>query len=363
MAEEREPFLSEDDEARQTLRTRLTDLLHDEVAAMNLDNFIVRAKRKTVEPFQHRDRWSDLTEEDRHQLAEHVAGLPSAQKPEHITAKQFDSLVLSAQLALLSEDASFAKLADRIRLIAGELAERANIPTVAARIDLIEEIQTDTFWEGVNVVLLDDVRLKLRTLVQLIEPKSRKPLYTDFEDVIGPATKAPLTNSAVGTDLGRFRAKTRRFLENHRDHIAVRKLHRNEHLTPTDLDELEKIMRSEGVGDDNAFNHVRSDLGGLGRFVRSLIGLDREAAKAAFSTLLAGSSLSASQIDFIELLIDELTRSGVVEANRLYEPPFTDTNPLGLDGLFEDEDAEKVVQILNDIELRTVPPEQQEALG
>lgn len=101
----------------------------------------------------------------------------------------------------------------------------------------------------------------------------------------------------------------------------------------------------------------------MGRFVRSLIGLDREAAKAAFSTLLAGSSLSASQIDFIELLIDELTRSGVVEANRLYEPPFTDTNPLGLDGLFEDEDAEKVVQILNDIELRTVPPEQQEALG
>lgn len=361
VAEEGERFLNEEDEARQTLKTQLADLLHDEVAAMNLDNFIVRARRKTVEPFQDRERWSDLSQEDRHQLAEHVAGLPSAQKPEHITAKQFDSLILSAQLALLSGEASFAKLADRIRLIAGELAERSNIPTVAARIDLIEEIQTDTFWEGVNVVLLEDVRLKLRALVQLIEPKSRKPVYTDFEDEIGPATEAKLTNSAVGTDLVRFRAKTRRFLEDHRDHIAVRKLHRNEHLTPTDLDELEKIMRSEGVGDDDAFNRVRSDLGGLGRFVRSLIGLDREAAKEAFSTMLAGSSLSASQIDFIELLIEELTRSGVVEAGRLYEPPFTDTSPLGIDGLFEDADAEKVVSILGEIERRTLPTEPQEA--
>ncbi|XBQ17733.1 MAG: type I restriction-modification enzyme R subunit C-terminal domain-containing protein [Oceanicaulis sp.] len=71
--------------------------------------------------------------------------------------------------------------------------------------------------------------------------------------------------------------------------------------------------------------------------------------------------MSASQIDFIELLIEELTRSGVVEAGRLYEPPFTDTSPLGIDGLFEDADAEKVVSILGEIERRALPTEPQEA--
>jgi len=355
MSEAGAPYVSEQDEAYLKLKSRLTDILHGEVAAMNLDNFIVRAKRRMVEPFQDRGRWDELSQEDKHQLTEHVAGLPAALAPEHIAAKQFDSLILSAQLALLSGHADFATLAENIRLIAGELAERANIPTVAARIELIEEIQTDSFWAGVNVVLLEDVRLKLRALVQLIEPKSRKPVFTDFEDEIGPATVTTLADSTVGTDLGRFRAKTRRFLDKHRDHIAVRKLHRNEHLTPTDLEELEKIMRSEGVGDDAAFDRIQSEIGGLGRFVRSLIGLDREAAKAAFSQLLAGSSLSATQIDFIELLIDELTRAGVVDAGRLYEAPFTNTNPLGLDGLFGNDEAAEVVSILRDINRRAHP--------
>ncbi|MCC5995847.1 MAG: DEAD/DEAH box helicase family protein [Oceanicaulis sp.] len=361
VAEDGEPFLSEKDEGRNSLKKQLTDLLHDEVAAMNLDNFIVRARRKIVEPFQSRERWSDLSHEDRHQLIEHVAGLPSAQQPEHITAKQFDSLVLSAQLALLSNDASFARLADRIRLIAGELAERTNIPTVAARIELIEDIQTDSFWEGVNILLLEDVRLKLRALVQLIEPKSRKPVYTDFEDEIGPAKETALSDSSVGTDLGRFRMKTRRFLDSHRDHIAVRKLYRNERLTPTDLDELEKIMRSNGVGDDATFEKVQSGFGGLGRFIRSLVGLDREAAKQAFSSLLNGAPMTSNQIDFIELIIDELSRSGLVAPERLYEPPFTDANPLGVGGIFSDPDAQQVVHILREIEARTLPARPEEA--
>jgi len=38
-----------------------------------------------------------------------------------------------------------------------------------------------------------------------------------------------------------------------------------------------------------------------------LVGLDREAAKKAFAVFLNGSTLSASQIEFINLIIDHLT--------------------------------------------------------
>jgi type I restriction enzyme R subunit len=37
----------------------------------------------------------------------------------------------------------------------------------------------------------------------------------------------------------------------------------------------------------------------MGLFVRSLVGLDREAAKQAFAGFVAGSTLTANQIEFV----------------------------------------------------------------
>ena len=44
--------------------------------------------------------------------------------------------------------------------------------------------------------------------------------------------------------------------------------------------------------------------------------------------------------------MDALARTGVVEPGLLYEPPFTNLHYGGLDGLFPDAQAERIVQIL-----------------
>lgn len=54
---------------------------------------------------------------------------------------------------------------------------------------------------------------------------------------------------------------------------------------------------------------MRSD-GGLGRFVRSLVGLDQAAAKQAFAGFLDGKVLTADQLEFIDLIVDHLTARG-----------------------------------------------------
>ena len=66
---------------------------------------------------------------------------------------------------------------------------------------------------------------------------------------------------------------------------------------------------------------------GLGLFVRSLVGMDREAAKSALSGFLNGEAWSASQIEFLNLIVNHLTEHGVMEVERLYESPFTDLTP------------------------------------
>ena len=80
--------------------------------------------------------------------------------------------------------------------------------------------------------------------------------------------------------------------------------------------------------------------------MRSLVGLDREAAKRAFGEFLEGSRFNAAQIAFVNLLVDYLTSAGTIEPGTLYEQPFTNASPLGLDGVFTSADAERLVQVL-----------------
>ena len=83
--------------------------------------------------------------------------------------------------------------------------------------------------------------------------------------------------------------------------------------------------------------------------IRSLVGLDRAAAKELFVRFLDGSRYSSQQIRFVEMIIDRLTASGEIEPGQLYEPPFTGIHYEGLDGAFGDADADAIVGTLAQI--------------
>lgn len=79
--------------------------------------------------------------------------------------------------------------------------------------------------------------------------------------------------------------------------------------------------------------------------LRSLTGLDRPAAKAAFSQI-TGSSLTASQMEFIDLIIDHLCESGTIDPARFYESPFTDLDARGIKGVFDPPQIRSVVEVV-----------------
>jgi type I restriction enzyme R subunit len=117
------------------------------------------------------------------------------------------------------------------------------------------------------------------------------------------------------------------------------------------LAELERILREETEASDADIAVITSE-GGLGLFIRSLIGLDREAAKGAFAELLAGQNLNANQIEFINLIIDHLTERGAMDPRRLYESPFTDFDDQGVSGVFQQAEVQRIVQVLSDVSRR-----------
>ena len=75
----------------------------------------------------------------------------------------------------------------------------------------------------------------------------------------------------------------------------------------------------------------------------------REAAKRAFDGFLAGKTLTANQIHFVNLVIDYLTQSGWMSAARLYESPFTDFSPRGVEGVFDSAQVGQLLSVLDEV--------------
>jgi type I restriction enzyme R subunit len=339
---------AEDDESVQ-LRSETAALLHGVVASMNLDNFVVRPKRAYVERYAEADAWKVLQQDNLYELATEVAPLPSDVEAEDEEAKRFDLLMLNLQLTVLRHDPGFGKLRDKVIAIAAMLEEQANIPMVREQLVLLEELQSEEWWQDVTVVMLEQVRKKLRDLVQFIEKRNRNVLYTDFEDEMGEATSYDLLGITPPQDMERFKAKARAFLREHEDHIAIHRLRMNKPLTPRDLQALESMLAENGIGDADTIARAKEESQGLGLFVRSLIGLDRGAAKEAFADFLEGKTLTATQIEFIDLIINHLTEHGVMGAALLYESPFTDIAPHGPDDLFTSDDVDRLVAVLDQV--------------
>jgi type I restriction enzyme R subunit len=112
-----------------------------------------------------------------------------------------------------------------------------------------------------------------------------------------------------------------------------------------DLSELERVLVDAGVGSRAYIERAKAESEGLGLFVRSLIGLDRESAKGALDGFLANKTLAANQIEFVNLIVNHLTEHGTMEAARLYESPFTDLTPRGPEGLFSQPAIDELIAV------------------
>src|SRR5258708_24248650 len=341
------------EETGATLRSQVAERLRQEVEQMNVSNFIVRPRRKLVEKYADAKAWETVGIDEKEELIGDVAGLPSELVDDDQEAKQFDLLMLRLQLGLLRHERSFTRWSEDVREIADALEEKASIPMVRAELELIIEVQTDEFWQDVTAPILENVRKRLRSLVKFVEKTKRPTIYTDFVDQMGDDTVVELTGFDAGHDVERYHDKTHQYLKAHENDPVIHKLSWNEPLDKQDLDRLEQMLVEAGAGTKDVLSKTRVG-GSLGLFVRSMVGMDREAAKRAFDGFLIGKTLTANQIHFVNLVVDYVTQSGWMSPAQLYESPFTDFSPKGVEGVFNPEQVAQLVGVLDDIRMRAV---------
>ncbi|WP_076585114.1 DEAD/DEAH box helicase family protein [Vibrio ostreicida] len=358
----------EDCERYSELNRYQLDMLHHIVSGMNLDNFIVRPKRRAIEPFLEREHWDNIDDAKFTELESQISELPteaeafnSDEQLNHLSHR-FDSLVLTMQLDLLEKGMLSETSRGRVIEFAEQLEAKSTIPAVQAQLQLIQDIQTQEFWQDIHLVTLEELRRKLRNLMFALDKEQKEKVYTNFEDESYEPIDVTGKYNSPSVDLSQYRKKIELYIQDHQDQLTIQKLKRNKAITQADLDVLEGLLlEASGVSDVDTYREKILQEKPLGTFIRELVGLDMNAAKEAFSSFLDEESYNAEQIQFVDQVIDYLVNNGILDMSQLFEPPFTDNHGESAYGFFDEGTVVELFGVIRTVNANAVVAESQSA--
>ncbi|RJR08458.1 DUF4145 domain-containing protein [Candidatus Parcubacteria bacterium] len=325
------------------LHKSILDTLHENICGLDIDSCLIRTHKKQVMKYRKRDHWDNLSAVDIAEISEHLAHLPMKLEEDEY-ARRFDNFILNIQAAIIKGTA-YERLKTELIDMAAGLEKKSNIPAVTEKINLLHDIQSGEFWKNINIAKLDNVREGMRDLIKFLDKEEKKIVITDFEDTMGDVID--VTGTFHYGNLKDYRKKVEKYIRENQDHITVYKLKHNKRITDFDITQLESMLFKDDIGTREEFQRAFGDKP-LGYFIRSIIGLDKMAAKEAFSDFMSKGSLTGNQINFINQIIDYLTHNGVMEPDILFEPPFTEKHHQGIIGLFPTE-AKNIIEIIKTI--------------
>ena len=299
-------------------RKSLVQELLEKVQELDRENFAVKQHLKYVELYSDPESYKALTYEDTLVMTDELAPLVLPD-PDDAKALRFDALLYGIELAYLAGK-KYAKgrhdLISKVQAVAGV----ANIPEIMAQQELIQKILKTDYLDNAGINEFENIRENIRDLIKYI-PNKQVVYNTNFNDEILSMT---FHESELENDyLADYKAKAEYYVRQHQENEAIAKLKSNIPLTEDDVAELERILWSE-VGTKQDYEREIGSIP-LGEFVRSVIGLDMTAAKAAFADYLDNTQLDSRQIYFVNQIVEYIVHNGMMkDLSVLQDSPFTD---------------------------------------
>jgi type I restriction enzyme R subunit len=337
----------ETDPALQEYAEKLIAILVAQTKALNRESFIVRQHLRIIEKYQDASTWNVLNDLDLREIFEHIAPLVVETDQDEL-AKRFDAMMLDLQLFAHIGDKRQVNLVKQVVGIAGQLLKKGSIPTVAQHMSTLRMVHSGEWAGDAGVLGMERIREDLRELIKFLERERQPLVYTLYEDEFdGNAKDFNLVYNV--TNLDAYRRKVQQFIKEHERHIVIHKLKTNAPVTAGELAELERMLFEQGeLGTKQDFIQAYGEQP-IGRFIRSIIGLDANAAKLAFAELLQAGNLNSQQIRFLDMIINYFTERGIVEPSRLFEAPFTDIHTNGVAGVFDVKISARILELVEGV--------------
>jgi type I restriction enzyme R subunit len=339
-------FANQEDELLKNQSSALYEKLIAQTQALKEDNFIVRQHWSLVLKYKDPAAWKSLSDLDVKELFDHIAPLVN-EVNEHESAKRFDALMYDLQLSLVNSDRKQVKLIPKVAKTAMKLSKKTSIPAVQEKTAYIVQAQSPEFWQDVYLPDVEKLRVELRDLIKFLDTEDRVIYETEYEDVIFGFGDPEIIYNI--NNLETYKSKLESYLRENKNHLTIHKLRNNIPITEKELSELQTMLFEQGsIGTKEDFIKAYGEQP-LGRFIRSILGMEANAAKQAFGEVLNNQTLNSQQIRFIDLIINYFTQKGIVEPDMLFEAPFTEINSGDIMEIFDYGTSERIISLIEEL--------------
>lgn len=302
----------------QSWRSEMVGTIHYQVVSLDEEFVSVRLHRAAVEKFKQEAAYTFIGELDLNQLQTEIAPLVHNDESD-IDALRFDKLMYGFMCALCSGIRAGTYRNKLISISVG-LQQMVTIPQVKEKLDVLQEITSEGFFENISALDLERIRKELRGIVKFLvnQGPSRKIIYTSLSD--------PVTDVIVGVtldpdeDFADYKLKVNRYLQDYGNNTVINKLRMNKPMTKKEFEELERIFTQElGTADDYSRTYGETPFGLL---VRKVVKLDHDAAMEAFAEFINDESLTERQMAFVHKVVEYIESNGYMEPAALSQAPF-----------------------------------------
>lgn len=325
-------------------------LLKEDINDLPDDSIAVRRHLRLVHQLQQTDLLDKLDARTQHLLAETIAPLMSSRVLRDKHAMALDKLMAGIERCLVEQASCFEDGKTKLIAEVGKLA--VNIQAVRQKDKIIEAVKSAAFWAEPTIEKLEHARLELRGIMKYRTSSS--------EPGIGTRTTTTRDGEVIEEERGVYiqganealiyRRRLKGILDKMlSENPTLQKIHQGQAISESDLKTLTSTILTShpGVSLDvlNEFFGRTADQ--LDMTVREIIGLDPQAVEEHFKQFLhAHPTLTAQQVQFMNLLKNYIAQNGSIVVETLYDAPFTSVSHEGIDGVFKPDDVDELIDVL-----------------
>ncbi|RLJ74660.1 type I restriction endonuclease subunit R [Pedobacter alluvionis] len=326
------------------------------IADLPLQSIVIRDAITLVERVKEDSFYNELTPGGLGFLQETIRPLFRTISGIDFKAMRFEKDIVEISIAHWQEDKKkFEALKNAIVEEISELPLSVN--TVAKHKDLIQQAQTDYYWNTITEKKLSNLVEQLAPLMIYREGTMRMlPAKYNFVDVLLEKERVVFGPQQEAVSIERYKEMVEEKIKILLSDLPVlQKIKNNEPISEIEIEEVTWLLSHESP-------HITVDLlrkvynnrnAALVQFIKHILGIEiledfPTTITKAFDTFIANQSdLSVKQLDFLRLLQTFLIEKGRVERKDLISAPFTRIHPNGIRGVFDGKRMEEILQFIN----------------
>ena len=243
-------------------------------------------------------------------------------------------------------------------------ALQMHLNEVRAKATYIAEVQKDEYWQNLapgidGFETLEATRKALRNVIHLRKKGAQPPaqeVILDIKEDEADYEVIDRPTKIVSIDYQIFRQEVEKTLAPlFTTDSVLQKIRLGESVTEADLAQLNSLVHIQNPNVDlNTLKEFYPDsTASLDKILRTIVGMDKDAIEQRFTQFVQDTHthMNAKQQRFIGLLKNHLIRYGAIQVEQLYDAPFTQVHDMGLDGVFNQAQADVIEQFIKQFDV------------